>query len=137
MGRVDDIRPHVARAAAAIVPMVSGAGIKNKILEAWAMSKPVVCTPKALGSLPGVHQENVWLARSPRAFADGVIHLLGNRGHRERIGCSARQTAIHHCSWDRAAAELEQLCLDLIAVQARNGREPDAVSADRRVCPTA
>jgi len=137
VGRVDDIRPHVARAAVAIVPMVSGTGIKNKIMEAWAMRKPVLCTPKALGSLPGVHQENVWLARSPKTLADGVVQLLGSRRLRERIGRSARQTAMCHCSWDRAADQLERLCTELTTARARSGRDADDVRVGPMVCPTA
>lgn len=136
VGRVDDIRPHVGRAAVAVVPMVSGAGIKNKIMEAWAMGKPVVCTPKALGSLPGIHENNVWRARSPRGLANGVIRLLGDRQMRERIGQSARQTAVRHCSWDRAVDQLERLCLDLTASRTHNKRAIEDSSIDRMVCPT-
>jgi len=137
VGRVDDIRPHVAQAAVAIVPMVSGAGIKNKIMEAWATGKPVVCTPKALGSLPGEHKENVWLARWPQAFADGVIRLLDDDRLRVHIGRSARQTAVQHCSWDRAAAELEALCTDLIAEWTRKNSVADDIRVAGQVCPTA
>ncbi len=110
LGRVEDIRPHVARAAVAVVPMVSGAGIKNKIMEAWAMGKAVLCTPTALGSLPGVHDENVWLARSPAEWADGLVTLLGDADLRRRLGARARQTALAACSWDQATSELEKLC---------------------------
>jgi len=137
LGRVDDIRPHVARAAVAVVPMLSGTGIKNKIMEGWAMGKPVLCTPGALGSLPGVHQDNVWLARSPRALADGLIRLLGNRQLRERIGCSARQTATRRCSWDRAVAQLERLCMELVTVRSRSGPYADGAPVERVECPMA
>ncbi len=112
-GRVDDLRPYVARAAVAVVPMVSGAGIKNKLMEAWAMARAVVCTPMALGSLPGVHGRNVWIARRPRELADGVLTLLDDAPLRRRIGQAARETAMQHCSWDQAAERLERLCQEL------------------------
>ncbi|HOJ53108.1 MAG TPA: glycosyltransferase family 4 protein [Phycisphaerae bacterium] len=114
VGQVEDIRPHAARAAVVVVPMVSGAGIKNKIMEAWAMGKPVLCTPRALGSLPGEHSRNVWLARTPRELATGLLRLLEQPGLREALGTAARQTALRHCSWDRAAQELERLCCELV-----------------------
>ena len=117
--------------------MVSGAGIKNKIMEGWAMGKPVLCTSKALGSLPGVHQDNVWLARSPRALADGAVRLLEDRSLRERIGRSARHTAMSQCSWDQAAVQLERLCMDLMTRRARSGLDTDPVGIDRMACPTA
>jgi glycosyltransferase involved in cell wall biosynthesis len=97
--------------------MLSGAGIKNKIMEAWAMGKTVVCTPRALGSLPGRHAENVWIANTAKKTARAVLTLANDRSLRVRIGESARRTAVEHCSWDRAAADLEQLCLDLTLKQ--------------------
>lgn len=119
LGFVEDLRPHVAQASVAIVPMVSGAGIKNKIMEAWALAMPLVCTPRALGDLPGVHGRNVWIAKSARAFADGVLTLMANRSLRRQMGAAGRQTALSHCSWDRAAQSLEALCLNLAAAGAQ------------------
>lgn len=113
-GFVEDLRPEIARAAVAIVPMLTGTGIKNKIMEAWAMGKPVLCTRRALGDLPGRHGENVWLADSPRHLADGLIELLDMPALRQKIGRSARATAVEHCSWDKAARQLEQLCVELV-----------------------
>jgi glycosyltransferase involved in cell wall biosynthesis len=112
-GRVDDLRPHVARAGVAVAPMISGAGIKNKVMEAWAMGKAVVCTPIALGSLPGGHLRNVWVARSPHEQADGILSLLSDAALRKRIGSAARATAETRCSWNRAAQQLEALFTQL------------------------
>ncbi len=50
-GTVDDVRPWLARAAVVVVPMVSGSGIKNKLLESLAMARPVVATPLAVDGL--------------------------------------------------------------------------------------
>ena len=113
VGYVEDLRPLIAQSAVVVVPMLSGAGIKNKIMEAWAMGKAVVCTSRALGSLPGRHAENVWIANTAKKTARAVLTLANDRRLRARIGESARRTAVKHCSWDRAAADLEQLCLDL------------------------
>jgi glycosyltransferase involved in cell wall biosynthesis len=46
-GRVADVRPYLAHAAAAVAPIHLARGIQNKILEAMAMGKPVVATPQA------------------------------------------------------------------------------------------
>ena len=47
-GRVPDVRPYLAHAAAAVAPMRIARGIQNKVLEAMAMARPVVVTPDAL-----------------------------------------------------------------------------------------
>ena len=46
-GFVPDVRPYLARANVFISPLIGGAGIKNKILQAWAMER-------ARGLDPGV-----------------------------------------------------------------------------------
>ncbi len=138
-GFVEDLRPEIARAAVAIVPMLTGTGIKNKIMEAWAMGKPVLCTRRALGNLPGTHGENVWLADSPRDLADGLIELLDMPALRLKIGRSARATAIEHCSWDQAARQLEQLCDDLAhpVADRRFGGRLDRAYPQAAECPSA
>src|SRR5581483_5667234 len=41
-GTVDDVRPYVAAQSVMVCPMRASGGIKNKVLEALAMGKPVV-----------------------------------------------------------------------------------------------
>ena len=43
-GTVDDVRPYLARGTVFACPMRLGSGIKNKVLQAWAMGRPVVAT---------------------------------------------------------------------------------------------
>ncbi len=129
LGFVEDIRPHVARATVAVVPMRSGAGIKNKIMEAWAMGKPVVCTRRALGDLPGTHRENVWVGRSPQALAEGVCALLDDAAECTRMGAAGRRTAEDHCSWEAAAARLDVMCHELIGQPACATEKPPGIPA--------
>ena len=48
-----DLRSAARRRALAVLPFVSGAGIKNKLLEAAALGLPIVCTPLAARGLRG------------------------------------------------------------------------------------
>ncbi|MBU0639450.1 MAG: glycosyltransferase family 4 protein [Planctomycetes bacterium] len=119
VGHVPDIRPYIAEAAVVVVPMRTGAGIKNKIMEGWAMGKAVLCTPHAVGSLPARHGENTWIARAPRAQANGLLSLSKDRAMRAAIGRAARQTAETHCSWEGAATRLDNLCFTLAGTGVR------------------
>src|SRR5262249_31571633 len=47
VGQVPDVRPYVARAALAVVPLRIARGVQNKVLEAMAMARPVVASPQA------------------------------------------------------------------------------------------
>lgn len=57
-GRVDDMRPYLAAAKIAVAPLAIARGVQNKVLEAMAMSTPVVASRAAIlgtGAAPGEH----------------------------------------------------------------------------------
>jgi sugar transferase (PEP-CTERM/EpsH1 system associated) len=106
-GRVDDVRPYLDRASLFVCPMRMGAGIKNKILQAWAMAKPVVATPVAAGGLRIRSGENIVVAGSASAFAREVVRLLDDPIRRRDLGKLARETVLAHYTWEQQAAALE------------------------------
>ncbi len=106
VGFVPDIRTHVRAAQVSVAPMVSGSGIKNKILEAWAMGQPVIATRLAARGLVSDGQ-NMLLADTPGDFADTVVRALADPALRERIGAAGRATVLQHYSWERVVAQFE------------------------------
>jgi glycosyltransferase involved in cell wall biosynthesis len=108
-GRVDDVRPWLDRASVFVCPMRMGAGIKNKILQAWAMAKPVVATPTAVGGLSAVPGENIVVARSTRAFAASVVRLLRDPITRAELGKRGRETILTRYSWEQQAGALDMV----------------------------
>src|SRR4051795_12763497 len=89
-GRVDDVRPHVARGAVYVVPLRIGGGTRLKIFEAMAMGKAVVSTTVGAEGLPVKHGEHVMLADEPAAFADAVVALLRDPVRRTQLETAAR-----------------------------------------------
>lgn len=108
-GYVEDIRPYIGRASVYVAPMVSGSGIKNKILEAWAMARPVVATPIACDSLEGMPGETHFVAESAEMFADTVISLLKDRELGDEVGRKARRLVLDRYQWTARAARLAEL----------------------------
>ncbi|MGH9467786.1 MAG: glycosyltransferase, partial [Terriglobales bacterium] len=85
-GTVADVRPWVARAAVAIVPLRMGSGTRLKILEAAALGKAMVATPlgaEGLDLRPGVEIE---IAQQPEAFAAALSRLLRDPAARAAMG---------------------------------------------------
>ncbi len=106
-GRVEDIRPYIAYAAAAVAPMRVARGVQNKVLEAMAMARPVVVSPKGLEGIDAEDNNHVLVAESEDEFADRVVELLsGRHGH---LGASARQFVVSRFSWDNNLPEVVQL----------------------------
>ena len=108
-GFVEDVRPYVARASVVIAPFVSGMGIKNKVLEAMAMGKPVVTTSIGVRGINATHGDHLCIADSPLKFADHVEALLLDKPKRRRIGHQAREFVMKHHSWAGVTDKIETI----------------------------
>ena len=113
-GTVPDIRPYLQRVAVAVTPLLYGAGIQNKVLEAMASSTPVVSSPQAISSLQLTPGENVIVANNPDDFADAVLRLLGDEPKRKELGQAGRAYVEKFHKWSTMASELEAIYMDAI-----------------------
>jgi sugar transferase (PEP-CTERM/EpsH1 system associated) len=128
-GYVPDTRPYLETASVALAPLMVAAGMQNKILEALAMSVPMVTTPRcarALNAEDGVH---LLVAAEPRAFAEAVVRLLNDREYADQLGAAGRQFVIERYSWTEPAAVLSKL-YDAIAL-APDRQEASALLAGK------
>lgn len=76
LGFVPDLAEEYARADVAVVPLLQGAGVKFKTLDALASEVPVVTTPVGAEGIG----DDSWFAgvtSDPEAFADAVVSVLG------------------------------------------------------------
>ncbi len=106
-GPVDDALREIGAAQVVIAPLRAGSGTRIKILEAWAMRKPVVATPMAAEGLEARDGENAVLAGDAASFVKGVGRLLADAGERRRIGEAGRRTFESLYSWDAAWRKLD------------------------------
>jgi GT2 family glycosyltransferase/glycosyltransferase involved in cell wall biosynthesis len=77
-GFVEDLQPLYQRCAAFIAPIRVGAGIRVKLLEAFAAGAPAVSTTLGAEGIGAVHGREVFIADEPRDFAAAVLRLLGD-----------------------------------------------------------
>jgi polysaccharide biosynthesis protein PslH len=114
-GLVEDIRPVVAAAAVAIVPMRAGGGTRLKMLEAMALGTPVVATSKGAEGLEVVDGEHALIADDPRAFADSVLRVLADAALRTRLTRRARQLVEQRYDWRTIGVQFETLVTRIAA----------------------
>ncbi|MGB0952853.1 MAG: glycosyltransferase family 4 protein [Planctomycetota bacterium] len=114
-GRVDDLKPWIQRATMLVAPMRYGAGIKNKVLEAMAVEKPVVTNTTGVEAMHDRVRELLVLADDDQAFADAVCDLLDDEARRRELGRKGREVMAEVHSWDAVAAEYEALFEELAA----------------------
>jgi glycosyltransferase involved in cell wall biosynthesis len=98
---VRDLRATARRHAVAALPFVSGAGIKNKLLEAAALGLPILCTPMTSGGLRGTPP--LVTASSPDQFADALISLWADSARRKQLGTAVREWVMQNHTWTAAA----------------------------------
>ena len=106
-GFVADLRPHLAAAAAVVVPLRLGGGTRLKIVEAMAMGKAIVSTTLGAEGIMAVPGRDLLIEDEPAAFAEAVNRLLAEPCLAARIGRSARQLAVERYAWSAAARALE------------------------------
>ncbi len=85
-GFVPDLRPHLAAAAAVVVPLRLGGGTRLKIVEAMAMGKAIVSTKLGAEGIEARSGRDILIEDEPAAFADAVNRLLSKPELAARLG---------------------------------------------------
>ena len=114
-GSVDDVRPHLARAAVSIVPLRIGGGTRFKILEAMAMARPVVSTSLGAEGIEAEPERQLLVADDPGAFARAVARVLDDAQLADRLGREGRSLVERRYSWDAAAQRLDLFFREVLA----------------------
>jgi glycosyltransferase involved in cell wall biosynthesis len=105
-GFVEDLRPHFGSATLVAAPLVYGAGIQNKVLEAMACEVPVVATPTACEALTAVHGQDLLVGHDDAQLAAHILGVLESDELRQRLSASGRQYVTTHHDWTRLARQL-------------------------------
>lgn len=106
-GGVPDVRPYLAHAQVATIPIRIARGIQNKVLEAMAMAKPVVTTSMVAGCLRREPSPPLLVADGAEAMAQAVIGLLQDPIGIRETGKQARRWVVEHYQWEVNLKKLE------------------------------
>jgi GT2 family glycosyltransferase/glycosyltransferase involved in cell wall biosynthesis len=100
LGTVEDVRPLLEACSVFICPVLSGSGVRVKLLEAFSAGIPVVSTHIGAEGLAAVDGEICALADSPEQFAQRTIEMLRNPAPAEHMAVRARTEM--ETNWDSA-----------------------------------
>jgi len=108
-GYVPDVCDYLIRASVAVCPLVYGAGIQFKVLEAMACATPVVSYAGALRAIAAQPEHEVLSADSPQTFAQQVLRLLADPARAQHIGLAGRAFVERAHDWNSVVQRLEQI----------------------------
>ena len=99
LGYVDDLRACYRECAVFAAPILSGNGMRVKLLEALSMGMAVVTTPLGAQGFRVRHGEELMIAGSPEAFAAATAELLQDGHRRAELGSRARELIRERYDW--------------------------------------
>jgi GT2 family glycosyltransferase/glycosyltransferase involved in cell wall biosynthesis len=125
LGFVEDIRTELRRRAVFVCPVLSGSGVRVKLLEAFASGIPVVSTRMGAEGLARKDGEFCALADHPEQFARAVVEIL-NCPERARA-MAERARAEVEARWDMPllTTKLERSYRDVLREKRRTTCLPD------------
>lgn len=109
-GFVEDLFGLVSQIPIMINPMQMGGGLKNKVLEAFALERLVISNSMGMEAMPAQDGIHFILANKPREMADCILKYLSAADECARIGVRAREFVTQNYSW----AVVGERFLDLV-----------------------
>jgi len=91
LGEVDDAYQFMNGKAIMVVPLLSGSGMRIKIIEGMALGKTIVSTTLGAEGIRYEHGQNIIIADSPENITKEIQDLLNNFDKFDAIGRQAQQ----------------------------------------------
>lgn len=91
VGEVPDAHAFIHDHAIAIVPLLSGSGIRIKIIESMALGKAVITTSIGAEGINYTDGEHLLIGDTPESFAAAVGRCADNLDYCRKLGASARK----------------------------------------------
>lgn len=121
-GRLEDVRPEIARSGVVVVPTRVGGGTRLKVLEAMALGTPVVATSFGAMGLGVEHGHNILIGDTPGEFAEQVCRLIESSELRAVMAANGREFVRERYGWDGIVDRLDRV-IETTVESVRGGEE--------------
>lgn len=103
-GRVVDVRPYIQHSLFAVAPMLIARGIQNKVLEAMAMNKAVICTSMAMEGINAPKETGAEVVDGKMEFITACLNQIQQPKPQQ-----SRQWILEHFTWPNTLKQLLDL----------------------------
>jgi glycosyltransferase involved in cell wall biosynthesis len=107
-GTVESVLPYLEQPCVVTLPIDVGSGTRLKILEAFALDRPVVSTAKGVEGIAGVDGQHLLIREDSASIARAVIDLWNAPRVREKLCANALELVRNYYSWSVAAEKIAQ-----------------------------
>ncbi len=115
LGEVEDAHSFMRSKAIMVVPLLSGSGMRIKIIEGMALGKAIVSTQIGAEGLPVTSGENILIGEKPDEFIRCLEEVIENYSRCEQLGSEAERFIRDHFDNQLIAGQLasfyQQYCL--------------------------
>ena len=108
-GTVADIRPYYDDSRIFVSPLRAGAGMKNKVLTAMAMHRPVIATALSLDGIDATPGKELITAETPDEFAKEILCLLEDQNACLELSKKGRKFVEKNFLWRKKVEQLETI----------------------------
>ena len=108
VGEVPDAKQFIASKQINVVPLLSGSGIRVKIIEAMSMGKAVVTTTVGARGIDYTDGEDLLIANTPDEFAACIKRLVDAPDYCQRVGQAAARLVRERYDVGRLTEQLLQ-----------------------------
>jgi len=109
VGYVADPYPWLQRAGVFIVPLLSGGGMRVKIVDAWRWGLPVVSTSIGAEGIRYRDGENIVIADTPEDFAAAVLRVLTDPALSHQLRQNGRRWIETYYNWRTIYAAWDEI----------------------------
>lgn len=108
IGEVEDAKEFMLSKNIMIVPLMSGGGMRVKIIEALALQKPIVSTPLGAKGVAVRNGKSALLVRQPIDFANAILELAADKEMAAAMAKAGRDLITESYDNAKLAASLHQ-----------------------------
>lgn len=114
MGEVDDSKRFMTENGVMIVPLLSGSGIRIKIVEGMSLGKTIISTSIGAEGLGYQNNEDILIADTTKEFVEACISCFEDENMRSNIGISAMKLIEEKHNNSKISQRLVELYKDIL-----------------------
>lgn len=113
-GFVDSLNQYFERCMCFVAPLVLGAGIKIKVLEAMSSGIPVLTNHIGIEGIPAADKKEYFQCEKPEDYVRIISNMIKNKIDTKRISENAKRFIQHHFSYQKSVKDYKERVVSVI-----------------------